>query len=100
MTWTGHKFDGSELSRTARGKMDDKRIAAWAAEQTERFRIVATHKKRALIAEELDQYTVNQMSDAVRPIAGMMLRLTDKERAEIVAAFDSAGRLKYPFKVK
>lgn len=100
MTWTGHKFDGSELSRTRRGKMSEEQVAAWAAEQTDRFRIVATHKKRPLIAEEIDQYTINQMSDAVRPVAGMMLRLTDEERAEIVASFDASGRLKYPFKLK
>lgn len=100
MTWKGHVFDGTELSRTARGAMSQEQINRWVAEQTERFRVVAHHGKRPLIAEEIDQYAVNLMSDAVRPVVGMMLRLTDKERAEIVASFDAAGRLKHPFRVK
>lgn len=97
MSLKGKEFTAADLPRNT--KLNEEQKTAWAATQTERYAIVATDKDsgETIIAEELDQRALNKLSAKARRAAGMMMRFDQDVRAEIIAAFETDGSLKYPF---
>jgi hypothetical protein len=84
--------DGSDID-----KLVNDEIAAWATEQTERYRIVAKDGEIPIIAEEVDQRAINKLSAQARRVAGMLVRFDPQVRREVLAAFDADGKLVHPF---
>lgn len=98
MSWKGHVFSASDAPRSVRAKGAEA-VQAWCGAQTERYQIVATHPaKGPLIAEEVRQRALNDLSPKARRVAGAMLNMDMVTRQEILAAFDELGAFKinYP----
>lgn len=98
MSWKGHTFEAKDAPRSMRNKSADA-VRDWCAAQTERYKIVATHPvKGPLIAEELRQRALNDLSPKARRLAGAMLSMDAATRREILGLFDADGALKniYP----
>lgn len=74
-------------------QQDQANINQWLRSQTERFRIVAFDGDTPLIAEELSERIVRQMSPNARQIATELLRLSPGERLEVLQAFTADGDL-------
>jgi hypothetical protein len=75
---------------------------AWAKRHTDRNAVVAYDRsertdRQPLIAEELVPRALAKLSPKARRVAGQMLRMDAKTRAEVFAAFAADGTLKLPF---
>lgn len=76
-----------------RGMAHDRK-AAWAAEQTERYKIVAHDGAIPVVAEELTERNLRRLSANARIAATELLQLPLEVRREVLAAFDERGQLR------
>lgn len=96
MSLKGKTFTAADAP--SRIRSDKAKAEAWAAEQTERYRVVAMDGERPVIADELQARALARLSPKARRAAGLMLRYPADVRREILAAFGADGELKLPFK--
>lgn len=106
MSHKGRTFTEQELPASRRStasgrmRMSPEEIKSWCEEQTERHRVVAYDSRdEALMAEELDQRALNELSPKARRAAGLLMNCDPSVRMEVLAAFQSDGSLIHPFKM-
>ncbi len=102
MSWKGHTFtkENAPARIKARG---GPALEEWLNEQTARNAVVAVDPsastgKSLIIAEELQQRILNKLSEKGRRIGPLLLRMTKTDRVQLLAAFDTDGNLRNPFK--
>ncbi|MBX3605363.1 MAG: hypothetical protein KF788_08830 [Piscinibacter sp.] len=95
MSNTGKVFQAAEAPRAMRGTP---KADAWAAAQTERYKVVATDGDRQIIQEELQELALRKLGAEVRIAATELLAKPPELRRRVLAAFDANGDLKIPFK--
>jgi len=97
MSLKGKTFTVEDLPFGARRKMTPGQIEKYCADQTERYAIIAMDGNVPLIAEELEQRALNKLTPRARRVCGMMIRLDEATRREIINNFSEDGGLKKPF---
>lgn len=97
MTLKGKNFTSQDAPRSIRGtsKGED-----WAAEQTERWAIVAHDDAgHPIVAEELQERALRTLTPPARIAATELLQRPESVRLEVLRAFDKHGVLRIPFKM-
>lgn len=83
---------------TSRAADSQRELEKLCTEHNERYKIVARHPVRGeVIAEELDELILRELSPEVRLLATSAMQLSPEQRVELLGAFTKAGALKNPF---